>query len=391
MIGAALEQLFPQTLRHWGTAFRLLWPGNSEKKGGQRRTVLLKVLTGLVLSVPLLLIVLSLLSSADGVFNHWLRELPNLLNQVSFGEGVVRGIWLLLFGLGFFGLIWGFVEPRNYRWDALSPGLQQISAEMGETRETAAFKIDPVIMTTILTVINMVYVLFVFVQFSYLFGAWDGILPHGSSYAEYARRGFFELVMVTGINYVILILSLLPGRDDQGLLHKVWNILLYILVACSGVMLYSAFTRLALYEEAYGYTYTRFLVHAFMIFLGCLLGLAALRIGSRRLPLAKCYIVLGLVAYVVMNYIGMDVLIANKNIERYMTSGNLDADYLSSLSDEAIPVLIEFSHSHNGILDKDLREAWDRSRKEEKHWQSFNVSRYRAAHDLKVYFEAGQH
>lgn len=114
------------------------------------------------------------------------------------------------------------------------------------------------------------------------------------------------------------------------------------------VMLYSAYSRLALYEEAYGYTYIRFLVHAFMIFLGLLLVIAAVRISRVNFPLAKCYIVLGLLAYVLMNYIGMDGIIAGRNMERYEASGKLDAAYLSGLSWGAVPKLIEFSKKRMG-------------------------------------------
>ncbi|NUU64115.1 DUF4153 domain-containing protein [Paenibacillus agri] len=384
LIVKTLEHFLPQNFRHWATAFAQLRSKQGGKIKDERKQVLIKVLIGLTISCPILLVVVSLLSSADGVFLHLVQEFPNILGNLSLGEGFVRVMWVLLFGLGFFGFVWGFVDPKDYSWNARNPALKQLNME---TPELPVFRIDPVIMATILISINMVYVLFVFVQFSYLFGAWEGILPTGSTYADYARSGFFELVMVTGINFILLMLCLLPSGEGQGLLRRITRVLLYILVACSGVMLYSAFTRLSLYEEAYGYTYTRFLVHAFMIFLGLLLGLAALRIGSKKISLAKCYIVLGLVSYVVMNYICLDVIVANKNIERYVTSGKLDADYLFTLSPQAIPTLIDFSRSQNGILDNGLRREWEVSQSSEK-WQSFNVSRYRAEHELKEYFKA---
>lgn len=379
IIGNMLEHLFPQNFRHWGTVLTVLRRTGGSNMKDERKQILKKVLIGLVISFPLLLVVITLLSSADGVFHHVLDELPYLLERISFGEGVVRTLWIVLLGMGLFGLVWGFVDSKTYNWST------EPKTEYGPILPPLSFKVDPVIMTTILIAINTVYVLFVAVQFSYLFGAWEGVLPKDSSYAEYARSGFFELIMVTAINFVILMLAMLSEGKRSGLLPKIINILLYILVGCSTVMLYSAYTRLTLYEEAYGYTYIRFLVHAFMIFLGLLLIIAALRIAIQRLPLAKCYIALGLAAYVVMNYIGMDVIIANKNIDRYEASGNLDADYLFQLSPEAIPTLIKFSRSENDMLDKYLREEWKESIQEKREWQSFNMTEYIAKRELVKY------
>ncbi|WP_340008507.1 DUF4153 domain-containing protein [Paenibacillus sp. FSL K6-0276] len=97
-------------------------------------------------------------------------------------------------------------------------------------------------------------------------------------------------------------------------------------------------------------------------------------------------IVQGLASYFVMNYIGMDVIIANKNIERYEASGKLDANYLVGLSPEVIPALIKFSRKEDGMLDQFLKnECWDGAQRERK-WQSFNFPEYRAQRELEKYF-----
>lgn len=379
LIWETLEHAIPQNLRHWGTVFTVLKKTSGTKMKDERKQFMGKVLIGLAISFPILIVVVALLSSADGVFHHLLNELPNMLNRISFGEGFVRTLWIILMGMGFFGLVCGFVDSKSYDWNVQPK-------EYGPVLPPVSFKMDPVILSTILIAINTVYVLFVIVQFSYLFGAWEGILPEGSTYADYARSGFFELVLVTAINFVILLLGLASEGKRNGLLQKVIRILLYILVGCSTVMLYSAYTRLTLYEEAYGYTTTRFLVHAFMIFMGLLLVIAAVRIAIQRLPLAKCYIVLGLASYVVMNYIGMDVMIANKNIERYEVSGKLDANYLIGLAPEVIPLLIKFNRKEDGMIEQFLKnEWWDGAQKERK-WQSFNLPEYRAQIELEKYF-----
>ena len=175
IIGNMFEHLFPQNFRHWGTAFTVLRSTTGRNMKEERKQILKKVLIGLLISFPLLLVVITLLSSADGVFHHVLDVIPNMMERISFGDGVARALWIFLLGMSLFGLVWGFVDSKTYNWN-LDP-----SIEYGPNLAPLSFKVDPVIMTTILIAINTVYVLFVAVQFSYLFGAWEGVLPKDSS------------------------------------------------------------------------------------------------------------------------------------------------------------------------------------------------------------------
>ncbi|GJM74684.1 hypothetical protein HMSSN036_69000 [Paenibacillus macerans] len=326
--------------------------------GDRRKQAAGKVLLGLLIALPLLIIVIGLLTSADSSFDRLLSAIPDWLNDsLSFGDVMFRLIWILLLGLLLFGYLWGFVDPMRenpvdwfggipmadgmgqtgaVRSDTVQSGAVQsdmiqsdtVQSGAGEGRAsvngagvsstvqndadrngtsgagrsatlpgaTAAaspypgsrpVRIDPLIAATVLISINIVYLLFVSLQFTYLFGAWRGVLPDGSTYADYARSGFVELVLVTSINFAILIGTLTLGGEAGKALRTLNQALLYILVGCSGIMLLSAFTRLALYQEAYGYTYIRFLVFAFMIFLALLLVCAGLRIRFARVPLAN--------------------------------------------------------------------------------------------------------
>ncbi|WP_150275897.1 DUF4153 domain-containing protein [Paenibacillus tepidiphilus] len=381
LIGAAVEHLVPQTFRHMETLVSLIRKRNGGNRDDERRQVLVKVLIGLGISAPLLIIVVSLLSTADGVFSEMLARLPKLLEHISFGEGVFRALWVLLLGAGLFGFVLGFAQPKP---DERSSGSKDTEGQ--PATEPFSLGIDPVVMVTVLASVNTVYLLFVSVQFSYLFGAWDGLLPEGSTYADYARSGFLELILVTGINFVILLLSLPALGTARNALRRSMGILLYVLVLCSLVMLYSAFSRLLLYEEAYGYTYIRFLVHAFMIFLGLAMLLTAVRIAKADFPLAKCYIVLGLFSYVLMNYVGMDKIIAAQNIKRYEASGIVDADYLSRLSWDAVPALVEFSRREDGILEQPLRDRWWDEMQQERSWVSHNFAQQRGMQALERYF-----
>ncbi|MEC0181241.1 DUF4173 domain-containing protein [Paenibacillus peoriae] len=379
MIGQALSHWFYQNMRHISTPFRMFKRAAFRNVKDERKRVLGKVLIGLIIALPLLFIIVSLLASADGMFEKLLSGIPEWIGTWSFGNGMVRLIWTCFFTFCFFCYLWGFVHPapRGTEREAQSSAVPY--------HEPVAIKFDPVITATVLIVMNLVYVVFVVLQFGYLFGAWEGALPAGTSYAEYARRGFGELVLVTGINFILMISVLKWTEFSSSILQKINSGLLYILVGCSGVMLYSGYTRLVMYEEAYGYTYTRYLVHAFMIFLGLLLLIAAVRIHVRQLPLAKYYIVLALVAYVVVNYVGIDVRIAENNLERYRTTSVIDKEYLSGLSADAIPLLIEFSRKEHGAMDEYLQGRLMSMTREETAWPAFNWAKYRAQQELQDY------
>ena len=113
--------------------------------------------------------------------------------------------------------------------------------------------------------------------------------------------------------------------------------------------------------------------------LGVLLLIAALRIRTSLVPMAKCFIILSLAAYTLLNYVGMDRLIAENNIARFEETGKIDRYYLNNLSADAIPTLVDFAVKRQ---DAELKELLANRRArlidESRDWQSFNLSVYSA-------------
>ena len=201
------------------------------------------------------------------------------------------------------------------------------------------------------------------------------------TYAEYARRGFSELIVVTVINLSILLIGLHVTKND-GKLDRLVLVLRCLLVLCTVIMLYSAHLRLKLYEEAYGYTYARIFAHTFIGFLFVLFMLTLYKLWRRKLPLVKAFAIAALLAYTTLNYVNVDAIIAQKNIDRYFRDGKIDLDYLQELSDDAIPELIRLSKSDDGDgvgkkMAAFLREKQAELRSENP-WQSYNFSKSKA-------------
>jgi hypothetical protein len=342
----------------------------------QTTTVLIKVLIGLALALPLLLIVTFLLSSADQIFDHLLSQFPEWMRKIDLGNLPVRIIHGLFYFFAFFCYIWALYKPRTRK--------QKEVAEQGEIGHS--FQIDGVISITILSVINLIYTIFTVIQIPYLIGKASSFLPPGVTYSEYAKQGFSQIVIVTIINLVVLLIFMLLVSQKQPRLYHSVKLLLSWLTICTIIMLCSAFFRLYMYENAYGFTLFRLLAHAFMILLAIWLIIALIKIWRKDFSLIRAYVIVVIAWYVILNYLNLDVIIAKTNIARYETTGKIDVEYLGTLSYDVVPELNRIDKGKiKATVDSVLYRKYALTTGE-KHWQSFNLSEYRAKKLLKQKF-----
>lgn len=372
--GEMMETVLLYTLKYTMVPFAFLRHWLKSRMDRRKYGIAVKILAGIGISLPILLVVLTLLTQADGVFGHLLAKIPSLLFDWDSAEALYRLFRIGLVALLIFGYFYAVIGPKP----------QEVADKLLERSEEKRIAWDGVILVTILTIINVVYVSFTIIQISYLFEGAQAVLPDDMTYAEYAKKGFQELVMVTIINFILLVSFMHLVSRAQPVIYKFVQAMLSLLTICTSFMLFSAYFRLSLYEEAYGYTQTRFLAHAFMIFLFVLFVIAFLKIWRNDFSLLKYYGIAGIAAYVVLNYIQVDAVIAQNNIQRYYETGRIDVAYLMELSDDAIP-LIATLREDKGIGDRIqhyLQEKRDHLQKE-RSWQSFTIARYVAKTHLQ--------
>jgi hypothetical protein len=195
-----------------------------------------------------------------------------------------------------------------------------------------------------LTLINLVFAAFVAVQITVLFGGEQHVLQTtGLTYAEYARSGFFQLVLIAALVLVVVAASVNLAKSESARDRRLMQALLGLLCVLTLVVLLSALKRLGLYEETYGFTRLRFFVHVAIFWLALVI-LAVMTAGvtwnARWLP----RIVVGLTAagLLVVNMVNPDAFIAARNLTRYEATGKIDTYYLSTmLSADAVPTLVE--------------------------------------------------
>ena len=372
-VGDLLETVLVYTLKYARLPFVMAKEWIKARVDREKYGIMMKVLAGIGISLPILLVVLGLLSHADQVFSYFLTEIPSMLFDWDSAEALFRLFLIGVLSFLFFGYLYTLIGPRE----------ATVALPVKEAEEKKIVW-DGIILVTLLTIINVVYAVFVFIQISYLFSGQESMLPAGMTYAEYAKNGFQELVTVTVINFIILLSTMHLVSRAKPLLYRLVQILLSFLTLCTSFMLFSAYFRLSLYEEAYGYTHTRLLAHAFMIFLFVLFVIALLKIWRNRFSLIQYYVVVALIFYVVLNYVNMDAMIAKNNLNRYYATGYIDIEYLSRLSYDAVPVMMELTKDQSVAESLQYQLKYKREDvQEEKSWQSFNLSKYRAKQYLQ--------
>lgn len=325
--------------------------------------VISQVLKGVVLAIPLLFLFGLLFFSADLIFQRYISDLVTINIHP---ETIFRSILILIVTLIFIG--------------AYSYIFQKLKEKAVTKDKEEKYLIGKIESSVVLGLVNTLFLLFVLVQLTYLFGGEGNISVQGFTYAEYARRGFFELIAVAIISLLLLLALdryVVKNKKIHMLGFKILSTLMIVQVI---VIMVSAFTRLLLYERAYGFTTLRLYSHSFIIFLAVVFCLLIYKIyRDRRESKFAMRVFILIVLYLVgMNFLNPDLFIAQRNIERFTATGKLDVYYLANLSDDATKEVVNVLD----ILEGDMRmslgnKLYWRFKMEDDldDWQSFNISR----------------
>jgi hypothetical protein len=196
--------------------------------------------------------------------------------------------------------------------------------------------------TVALWLLNLLFLAFVVVQLRYLFGGADVVLrTAGLSYAEYARRGFFELVACTALVVPILLLAdggAAPATTRSRDLLRGTMLLLVLLLF--GVLASAAY-RIRLYQAAYGLTEARLFASVVIVWLtGVLAWLVLTVLRGRRERFLWGSVVGGLACVAALIALDPHARIARVNVARAAAGLAVDGEYLQQLSADAVPALL---------------------------------------------------
>ena len=357
-------------IRPWPIAAES-WSRTVREKGS--RKVGFSILRGVLLALPVLAVFLALLSAADLVFGDYVEQALAWIDLASLADWTARAFVVVASALFLLGAVVAALrDPGDRRLIGEDPPL--VRPFLGFT-ETAI----------VLSLVVVVFLSFVAVQFAYLFGGESNINAAGYTYADYARRGFGELVAVAflalGMIYVLAMVTRLESPRKRTAFFG----LCAAIVLLVGVMLLSAYQRLILYEQAYGFSRLRTHTHAAIIWLAVAFVVFLVLLGLGRLrQLAPAALALTAAFTMTLVLLNVDAFIVDRNALRYAESGDLDTVYLSSLSNDAVPQLVHLARQANGVEQQDLladlacRRRGLRRAQDRLDWPSAHDSRNRA-------------
>lgn len=223
-------------------------------------------------------------------------------------------------------------------------------------------------------------------QVRYLFGAPATVLGGTTTFADYARRGFAELVVAAAASLLLLLGLAGLSRRSHPVARRTFAGLAAGLTGLVLVILASAFRRLLLYEAAFGFTRARVWAHLFMVVLGWLLVVLLAAVVTDRLrSFLQATGAAVLVFAITLTAVNVDALVAARNVERASAGAELDGAYLSGLSSDAVPALVAAEARADPALRASLSAViacHAEPLHDDRPWQSANLSRWRARRAL---------
>ncbi len=295
------------------------------------------VVIGVLIGLPMLIVIIELLSSADQIFSQVIGEgCHKLFRQIVFSPNVF--LVMLLMIVGFFGIYSFFSALALRNMPQYASGLP---------------KKNPLIAVTFLSMVAVVYVIFCGIQVMFLFTG-GMLLPEGYTYAEYARQGFFQLMFVCSFNLILVVSCIAVFEENKAL-----KLLLLLCSGCTYVMIASSAFRMILYIHTYHLSFLRVLVLWFLAMLAVLMAGIVVAVTHPRFGLFRYCVAVIAVFYLVFSFGRTDVLIAEYNVAHMGQDISYeDLQYLTRLSMDVVPVLSRYTFEHeNGCQEENTNSA----------------------------------
>lgn len=318
------------------------------------------VALGILLAAPLLFVFGSLFASADAAFAEALSSVLRVdlstAAEHTFRTAVLGGLAA--------GYLRGITLPA--RGDGGTRFQQRAAADV------------PVV--TALVLLNVLFLAFVAIQLRYFFGGAGRIeAVAGLTYAEYARRGFFELVWASALVVPVLLGGDWAVRGAPAPGVRRFRIAAAVTLALMGVVITSALGRMRLYVAAFGLTEDRLYATAGMVFLTLVLawlGWTVLRGRGARFAFGAT--IQGLAVLAGLHTLNPDAYILRHNLTRPGAERPFDAKYAATLGADAAPGLLAALPSLPPADACIVARRLARWAEGEPDWRTWNWSRARA-------------
>ena len=329
------------------------------------------VATGVALAIPVVFVFGSLLAAADPAMETAVRTL------FDWEPDAVVTHLVLLGGSAWLATGW----------------LRRLAAGPGPRRDPATDQGRTLAEVSLVIPLGALVVLlaaFIGLQTRYLFGGETFLRLTGTTYAEFARRGFFELVALAALTLPVLVgAQRLVDRGTPASIQS-FRALAPTLAALVGLVMVSAVGRMWLYVRMYGLTEDRLYATAFMLWLGAVLTwFVATEFAGRLDRFAAGAVAAGFLLLGGLNVMNPDAVIARVNLARADAAVALDAEYLARLSTDAVPALAARWATLDPGTRCALEIAMTRAAEPDDDWRAWSWSAWRASRAARTVANAG--
>ncbi len=240
-----------------------------------------------------------------------------------------------------------------------------------------------------LIVFNVIFVVQIVMDGLYLWGGLE--LPKGMTYASYAHRGAYPLIVTALLAALFVLIALRPGSKSEG--DKLLRALVYLWVGQNIVLVLASIFRLDLYISVYQLTFLRVAAMIWMGLVASGLLLIVLRIVLKKTGqwlIASNFAMLGFVL-ISCCFVDFSGFIANYNVDKAIENNReLDIYYLKSAGIDTVPALYHYMNSdkisyneksNTRAVIQNIIHGYVPCYKE---WRSCTFSRWRKEQEIKA-------
>ena len=362
--------MFVQPIDHIKDTFRKVIEFFSNKSkikvNIERKNKIKKIIKAIIITLPIAVVIIGLLSTADETFGNlftgMFKNILILIRKIqisSFVGKTIVTIFVFIYLLCFFDFITSRYKTKT--------GEKLLNKE--NVKDNFTIKM-------ILGVLNVLYLIFCYIQIK------SFINIVNVNYAQFARQGFFQLMIVSVINLFTILISKKRENNDD---NKYIKIMCLVMIGFTFIILLSSVFRMYQYESAYGYTLLRLLVYCSLFTEAVLLIPTILYVLDKNVDLPRTYFTIILTVYVCMNIANFDNIIAKRNVDRYIKTGKIDMEYLKeNTGTDAINQILkllsvnEYTDDVKAITKKYLKQQYENLKYETLDLREFNMSRVMA-------------
>ena len=323
-------KIFVTFFSNWTVLFGVIHSLYANRRKRRRDDKAGRVLLGALCAVPLLLIIGGLLVSADMVF----ASVVSSLLSVSLNAFTKVDMLFIV------SVCAAFIYCTGYIWHAKTVAERQMQA-------FSAFPADTYVCASFLAMLNALFLFFSVIQVAFLFTGGLMKLPGVMVYSEYAREGFFQLLVVTVINFAVIyaLLTLFSGAEEKPALKA----LIFMLLAFTVILIASSFYRMFMYIGIYAYTPLRLGVITFLVMEVALVAVTAIKLIKPESPFVRRFVITVLVFYIIANVSASGYVSARLNVAMFLSGGVMRWIDVTSSGADGLAVIRPYLESDDYI------------------------------------------